>query len=250
MKKVIEVDKDPRTKDKTHYSTAQKYKAVVLYKMLGNFALVARNMGIHEQTIYNWGGTDWWKEMEEDVRKQSQAKLSGNIQKIVDKAFKTVEDRLENGDWIYDQKLGQLKRKPVNAHTANQILKDGLDKTFFIEKLKRDEKKQETEETIANRLLKLSEEFQKFAKARTINAIHDERTPGLPEGEPALQVETGADQSKGSPESSEGTLLEARESTQGGQPSSGPYPSVEQGWIDSGQQLACTDSTRERIISS
>jgi hypothetical protein len=214
---LVEVDKDPKSKDKTHYSTKQRYEAVVLYRMLGNFALVSRNMGIPEQTIYNWGSTDWWKEMEEDIRKESNAKLSGNIQKIVNKAFKVVEDRLENGDWIYDQKQGQLKRKPVGAHTANQILKDGLDKTFFIEKLKREEKQQETEETIAVRLLKLSEEFQKFTKAKDVtNALHDERTQGLQEGERSLQVQTGTDQNEGSTEQSKSPLPETRESSQGG----------------------------------
>lgn len=186
------------------YSAKTKYEAVVLHKMTGNITGVARHLGIPLGTVQSWYRQDWWKEVEEEIRKEAKSKLGTNLQKIVDRAFEEVQDRLENGEWIYDQKQGQLKRKPIGAHTANQILKDSLDKQFFMEKLQKDEEKDTKNEEVSQRLLKLAEEFERYTKAREIStekvmnlAIHDERTPGLCKGEPAIQVETRADPQTG-----------------------------------------------------
>ena len=213
--KVIEVDKNPQKGDKyERYSTKQKYQAVVLYKMIGNLTTVAKHMGIPVQTLHEWHTKDWWFEIEEEIRKESRSKLGKNLQSIVDKAFKEVQDRLENGDWIWDQKTGKMLRKPIGAHTANQILKDSLDKTLFLEKLAKDEKKVDNEEKIAERLLRLSEEFKKFTKAKDItgDAIHDEREERLQEGESPLQIETRTDQDARSTEQSTSPLPEAGQS--------------------------------------
>jgi len=211
----VETDKIPRKDNfNERYSTKQKYEVVVLYKMIGNLTTVAKHKGIPVQTLHEWHTQDWWFEIEEEIRKESKSKIGKNLQNIVDKAFEEVQDRLEHGDWLYDQKQGKMIRKPVGAHTANQILNDGLNKTFFIEKLQKEEKQEEKQEEMHERLLKLSKEFEKYTKAREIvaeatieigdaaNALHDERKAGLQEGEPPLQIETGADSSKGSSEQS------------------------------------------------
>lgn len=212
----VERDKDPeRDRSNERYSTKQKYEAVVLYKMIGNLTTVAKHKGIPIQTLHEWHTKDWWFEIEEEIRKESRSKLGKNLQSIVDKAFEEVIDRLEEGDWIYDQKQGKMIRKPIGAHTVNQILNDGLNKTFFMEKLQREEKQEEKEEEMQERLLKLSKEFEKYTKAREIiaepiveiediakNAIHDEREKGLQEGESPLQVKTRTDLGKSSSEQS------------------------------------------------
>lgn len=222
MKRMIEVDKDPRKDKRTaQYSEKQRYEAVVLYKMIGNLTNVAKHMGIPVQTLHLWHTQDWWNEAEEEIRVESRSKLGKNLQGIVDKAFKEVEDRLENGDWIYDQKQGKMIRKPLGGHTVNQILKDSLDKTFFLEKLKKEEKKDVNQEQISETLLKLAKEFERFTKSRTIEAtevslaLHDERQAGLQEGEPPLQVETGANRQASSPEQGTQAVPEGREGPQG-----------------------------------
>lgn len=223
-----EVDKD-RKKHGLYdrYSTKQKYECVVLYKMVGNIAVISKQMGIPEHTIYNWRTLDWWKEIEEQIRTESRSKLGKNLQNLVDKAYATVEDRLDNGDYVYDQKLGKLVRKPVNANVAAGILKDSIDKTFLLEKLQKEEKKEINQEKITETLLKVAKEFEKFAKTKTVeaivepegedNALYDGGEARLPEGEPLIQIEAGADSRPGSSEQGPETLSEDGESSQGRQ---------------------------------
>ena len=186
VQEVIERDKNPKKDSQSdRYSTAQKQKAVVLYRMLGSFALIESMTGIHHETLRKWKQTEWWKEYEADILAQGKAELTGNLKKIVTKAFVQLEDRLENGDFIFDQKTGEMRRKPVGAHTVNQILQTGLDKQFLIDKLQRDQKIAETQDSIEQRLQRLGEEFQRFANAKEIsadvsaykdvtNAVHDQ----------------------------------------------------------------------------
>lgn len=207
------IDQNTKLSKNTTYSTKQRIDAVVMYRLCGNLSMVSRNMKIPRDTLADWKNTDWWKEIDTELKAENRAKLQENLKSVVDKAFTAVEDRLVNGDSIFDQKSGMMRKKPIGAHTANQILKDSLDKTLAIEKLGRDEKIVENQETIVERLAKLSEEFIKFTKSKTIegevlgngrvdDAVHDERPQGLREGEPTLQIEAGTGQEERTTESS------------------------------------------------
>jgi hypothetical protein len=131
-----------------------------------------------------WHTQDWWKEIEDDLKSQKKHKLSGQLVKLKDKAIEVVEDRLVNGDFYYDQKKGEMLRKPVGADTAANIMRTTLDKHLQMEEMALLEKKVATEEKITDRLAKLGEDFKRFAKAKEItnDAIHDEREAGLQEG--------------------------------------------------------------------
>jgi hypothetical protein len=168
------------------------------------------------------------------------------LKKIVTKAFVQLEDRLENGDFIFDQKTGEMRRKPVGAHTVNQILQTGLDKQFLIDKLQRDQKIAETQDSIEQRLKRLGEEFQRFANAKEISAdvsaykdvthaVHDQREAGLRQGVQALPVETGGPEADHGTPRSPSTHDEEGAGSQGGQQAGGPYPPALEGGLDGGQ---------------
>ena len=152
------------------WSTKQKYQAVVVYKMCGSLKATAQSTGIPYPTIRKWHIEDWWKEVESDIVNQSRTKISVSLQKIVDKALSIVQDRLENGDFFFDQKAQTLIRRPLSGNSANQILKDSVDKYVLLEKLKNEEKQIETKEKFEDRLIQLSTEFKKFANSKTIEA--------------------------------------------------------------------------------
>lgn len=165
-----QIDKKPgKDPQNSHWSDKQKYEAVALYRLVGSLRAVANTLGIPEITVKKWHLQDWWKEYEEEVRQSARAELTGKMKKVADKAIKVVEDRLENGEWIFDQKRGELKRRPIGAHVANQILKDSVDRQILIEKLQREDKKEATQEQIGTRLMQLHEEFARFSKAKTIS---------------------------------------------------------------------------------
>ena len=174
----------PLPKINSQYPEKVKVKAVVLYNQVGSLRSVAETLGVRYDTMRQWHISEWWKDIEDDLKSQKRTKLSGQMTKLKDKAIEIVEDRLTNGDFFYDQKTGELVRKPVGADTASNILRTALDKHLQMEEMALLEKKVATEEKITDRLKKLGEDFQRFAKAKEIsnNAIHDEREAGLQEG--------------------------------------------------------------------
>lgn len=145
------------------FSDKQKYEAVSLYKLLGNLVLVSEATGIHHHTLKLWHVSDWWAEVDKEVTAGSRAKLKGKLGKILDSAMTVVEDRLENGDYFYDQKNGKVVRRPLNAHVANTILKDSIDRSILLDKLSVESEVKSSTELIATRLLKLQQDFEKMA---------------------------------------------------------------------------------------
>ena len=152
---------------KAHWSQNQKLQAVSTYLMLGNMSQTAIVTGIPLQTLKIWKYTDWFKEYCLQLQSEDVQQMDSNLKRVVDKALKTVEDRLDLGDAQFDQKTGEIVRIPVKAHVALKISTELLTKQ---QKLNENPIKEEVERTIDDRLLKLSEEFAKFA-SKKIEAV-------------------------------------------------------------------------------
>jgi len=71
-----------------------------------------------------------------------------------------VEDRLENGDFIWDQKAQTLIRKPVLMKDAAKV---GVDFMGHQYKLVSTEQRQMEEEGVKEKLEKLARSFEEFA---------------------------------------------------------------------------------------
>ena len=146
---------------KARYSDAQKLEAAKLYLVLGNAALVAATLNIPINTLTNWRGSSWWKNLLDDLKYESTIKLSNRLQTIAAKSFDLVEDRLEKGDFIYDQKTGQLVRKPMQGKDIARIASDFVDKA-----IKLDSKPREEESVVIGRLEDLAKRFEDLAKKK------------------------------------------------------------------------------------
>jgi hypothetical protein len=160
--------RDPRYKI-AYWNQNQKLEAVSTYLMLGNLSQTAIVTGIPLPTLKRWKTADWWKDYSLQLQSEDVQQLDSNLRRIVEKSMKTLEDRIDLGDHIYDQKTGKLARVPIKAHVALRITSELLDKRQDIHD---EPPKEELEKTIDARLLKLAEEFSKFAvqqKTRTID---------------------------------------------------------------------------------
>lgn len=180
------------------WSDAQKIEAVTLWLTMGNLALTAATLKIPEVTLRKWRATQWWKEIAEEIRLQERVQLSTTAKNIIDKSLTAIADRLEQGDWIYDQKTGQMRRKPVAMKDALAVADRLMDRK---EKLDKMEVVNETSESVEAKLNKLMEKFTQVAAAvpapmvtdvifvegdstnenseENHNAAHEEREEGL-----------------------------------------------------------------------
>lgn len=167
------------------WSDSQKIEAVTLWLSLGNLVLVGATLKIPENTLRKWRATQWWKEIAEEIQLQDRIQLSATAKNIVDKSLGVLADRLENGDWIYDQKSGQMRRKPVAMKDALAVADKMLD---HKERMDRTVVQTESTESVENKLTNLMEKFARLAQPNVTDVIfvqeetsatHEKREEGL-----------------------------------------------------------------------
>lgn len=143
-----------------HWSDSQKIEAVTTWLMLGNAAQSARVLGVPLITFRYWKASQWWRELESELRLSEKLVLSTRLKNIVETALGQVEDRLANGE-AFLQKDGSIGRKPVALRDANRVLTDLMDRR---EKLVTTEEIKMQEEGVKEKLEKLARQFEDFAQ--------------------------------------------------------------------------------------
>jgi hypothetical protein len=124
--------------------------------------------GIPLPTLKMWKVTDWFKEYALQLQAEDVQQMSSTMKKVIDKSLKAVEDRLDLGDAQFDQRTGAIVRVPVKAHVALKITTDLMARQ---DKLMANPVKEQIESTIDDRLLKLSEEFARFAGPKMAKGV-------------------------------------------------------------------------------
>ena len=167
---------------KRFYTDKEKLEAVQLYLLTGNQRATAAALNLHKNTMNNWVSSQWFKDLSQQVRNEGHIALSNKLKTIASKALDVTLDRLENGEWIYNQKTGEMIRKPVQARDSAKIAASFLDSA---EKVEKQSTKEVTENAAAGRLEQLAEAFKLFATKTTRvevidvigveNAISEER---------------------------------------------------------------------------
>jgi transposase-like protein len=157
------------------WSDSQKMEAIQSYLLLGNLALTSRILGIPEITLRVWKTSQWWKDTVAEIKSQEKVELSSKMKKLVGASLAVVEDRLINGDFQFDQKTGEVIRKPVNMKDAHKVAMDMQERQDMIDKsLSGEESK--GDEGVQSRLLKLAEQFAEMATKKIEQKVDEHRT--------------------------------------------------------------------------
>jgi hypothetical protein len=88
---------------------------------------------------------------------------------VVEKATDQLLDRVENGDFQYDQKTGKLVRKPISARDAAKVTTDMIDRRELLQGKKQEQV--DSTRKMEDKLLKLADELSRFAKATLVKEI-------------------------------------------------------------------------------
>lgn len=179
-----------------HWKEAKKVEVVTTYLSTGNLAETGRLSGVPIKTLEQWKTSDWWKEMEKQIRSDEDQQLDAKLTKIIDKTLEKLVDSIENGEHVYDQRTGQIKRMPAKMRDLNNAFNTILDKRQLIRK---QPTKIVEQTTTASQLQNLADQFAKFVQKTLPEpepmhyiegstviqqedgtyAIHDERKEGL-----------------------------------------------------------------------
>jgi transposase-like protein len=154
----------------TTWPMEKKIAAVTQYLVLGNMVLVAASTGIDVDLLRQWKMQPWWKDVEREIRATENIGTDTKLTKIVDRSLDVVMDRLENGDYIYNQKTGQIVRKPVNMKDAVVASKEMLTKRELL-RGNATERKETTQISMEDQLKALAYEFAKFNKPASLDVV-------------------------------------------------------------------------------
>jgi len=143
------------------WSDAQKLECAKLWLITGNVTHTAAALNIPLVTVKKWRQQKWWKELIDEIKTEGNIQLSQRLKTVAEKALNTTLDRLENGDFQYDPKSGELIRRPVLMRDAHRVASDLLDKHLEMEKQPYQE---EAMKATQDRLEALAKTFAGFAK--------------------------------------------------------------------------------------
>lgn len=181
------------------HSENKRIEAVTTYLILGKLPLVASTIGVPLTTLKAWKQQQWWHDLVAEIQIESDVELDQKLAKRIDKALELVNDRLENGDYLYDPKTGSFIRKPVNVRDGWKVASEMIDRRWLLRKQPKDVTSQEE---IGAILKNLATEFADMARKRVNEKIIEgEVLDGsesieteLSEGVRQLPREAGTDQ--------------------------------------------------------
>jgi hypothetical protein len=136
---------------------------------LGNIRLASELTNIPYGTILQWKKAEWWPAVMEEVKQEARAELQSKINTIAATSLDIMDDRLRNGEYILNNKTGELMRKPVGLRDANSAMNNLLTRSAEIEKL---QATRSGDEVSANEILKnLAMEFAKLTRKKSTEVI-------------------------------------------------------------------------------
>lgn len=144
------------------YTDAKKLETVKCFLISGSHKQTAAAMNIPEPTLRGWRNSDWWKECVAEIRTEGSMTLTTRLKKVAESALDITADRLENGDYFFNNKSGEVERRGVSMRDAHRVAVDLMKQADTIEK--RPSGEVLTEESVDAKLDHLAKRFESIAK--------------------------------------------------------------------------------------
>ena len=193
----------------TVYTWADKAEAAKKYMLLGNMRLVSELTGVPYNTLHDWRKQEWWGTLLEEIKAAQKAKRNNKLNEVIDESIELISDRIRNGDWVLNNKTGEVQRRPVSLRDIGNLTNQLITRQVQMEEI--NSRMDHQKETVQETLKALATEFAKWQRisnkksatdVEVINldmseqgersAIHDERPTGLQEGSGEVHIETGS----------------------------------------------------------
>jgi hypothetical protein len=139
----------------------KKIEVVSQWLVLGNLRMVSAITGVSYSLVRQWKQQPWWAELVAEIRQTQTIEMDTKLSKIVDKSLDAVLDRVENGDFFFDQKAQEVKRKPVALRDVARVTVDILAKRELL-RGNATERKETTQVSVTDQLKLLAAEFAKW----------------------------------------------------------------------------------------
>lgn len=143
----------------------KQLEAVTTYLATGSIAETSRIINVPYRTVQSWKlESEWWPKVVEEIQSGENQKVDQKMSRIIDKTLEKLVERIEDGDYMYDQKTGRMVKVPLKARDLERITSGLFDKRQLIRKQPTNIKSDPSNQT--DRLLKLAEQFASFAAGK------------------------------------------------------------------------------------
>jgi len=142
------------------HSEEDRIKAATVYAVCGSAAETGRITGIPAEVIRQWKTKEWWPQIIDRIRQEKDDELDVKFTQIVDKTVDQLNDRLEKGDYVYDNHSGELIRQPIKGKDLGVLTSIYVDKR---ELLRRKEKVSMDQASMKDRLDRIADDVRRLA---------------------------------------------------------------------------------------
>jgi hypothetical protein len=145
-----------------------KIDACTLYCVYGDIDEVSKLTKVPAKFLREWKEEPWWNEIQKKVYVEQNEKLGSRISSVLDKSLTHIEERLENGDYLWDVRKSKFVRKPVDTKILSNLFNNLVNRRQLI---RGEPTSITTKLAVDDRLRLLAEQFEKFAGAKEVEAI-------------------------------------------------------------------------------
>lgn len=138
----------------------KKYSVVATFLKTGNIRETGDLTGVSWMTIESWRKQPWWLDLVQQIKNTDYTVLDNQLSKLINKSLGSIEDALDNGEMILNNKTGELVRKPVAVRDATRIASELMQRKQSLQKSMMQE--QVTQVTVQETLKALAQEFAKW----------------------------------------------------------------------------------------
>lgn len=183
----LRLTKVDKPMERGRYTWEKKYSVVAIYLQNGSLRDTEAKTDVPATTIENWRKSEWWPNLVNQIKQASVAQLDNKLTRLVNKSLGVIEDRLDNGELVMNNKTGEMVRKPVGIRDATRAASELMQRQINLNKnMNEVETKRETiQETLSALAKEFAKIYTKKQEDNTINleevedAVYEERAPGL-----------------------------------------------------------------------
>lgn len=149
--------------ERTNWAYDKKQEALRHFLSCGNKTQTAMDLRIPVKTIYNWSIQDWWRDGLKELKHENIDRTDAKLTALIDEALVGIEDRMSNGETVYDPRTGKERIVPVKIRDLNTVFTTLLDKRQLLRK---EPTKIIEQTTTATQLQNLALQFEQFVTKR------------------------------------------------------------------------------------
>lgn len=172
------------------WSDKKRIEVLTTYLATGSPTLTCAMTGVPMPTFKHWKAQPWWQEQQRELLSENQLKLDNKLEKTMDKALDAVMDRIENGEFMYDPRTGEVRRVPAKLRDVQKVASDMIDKRQLLRKGNRTEEAAKNQVT-ADHLVQLANAFAQFAQGNPKHVPEEKTVTSVTEGDYELLEAVG-----------------------------------------------------------